>query len=559
MNLPNEGRDDTQDDDTQDGDIQDCDIQEGESGGSVERFAENSEAANATVGNTNGDTRMGNSSRSLIGSRLGDYQVMRKLGRGGMADVYAARQLSLGRDVALKVLRSDYARDNEYVQRFRREARAAAKLNHPNIVQVFDVGSVDSFHYIAQELIDGENLRQSLDRNGVIGLEDAVEVLVGVTAALEVAAEAGITHRDIKPENVMRSARGIIKVADFGLARLGADMDATRSNLTQAGLTLGTPRYMSPEQVQGKSVDVRSDLYSLGVTMYHLLGGRPPFEADDPLALALMHLHETPMPLDRARNSEAASGNPDLPEWLIAVVSRLMNKLPQDRFQSPTELLDAVRNETATSSLGGFGVGTAAATIRLQRAADQSRRFQWRKRLRLVGGIVLPMICAAVAWGWALKVKQKTVTDLLSPDVVSKADTVEEQFLKAMLRNDEAAWRSVGEYFPAEVSATNSAYHAKATLQLARKVSSEGRVREADALLDELLQQASVDRFYQVLALAQRCQLLSQLGRTESLSDVKREFQTAYGELKSSNPGDGRLFDQIVSPGMRLMLGIEDS
>ncbi len=158
-------------------------------------------------------------SGSLIGTRLGDFQIMRKLGRGGMADVYAARQLSLGRDVALKVLRTEYARDKDYVERFRREARAAAKLNHPNIVQVYEVGTVDSQHYISQELIEGDNLRQRLDRYGAITAEEAVEVLVGVAAALEVASEAGITHRDIKPENIMRSTRGIIKVADFGLAQ----------------------------------------------------------------------------------------------------------------------------------------------------------------------------------------------------------------------------------------------------------------------------------------------------------------------------------------------------
>ncbi len=196
---------------------------------------------------------------------------------------------------------------------------------------------------------------KSLERRGSIGLDEAVEVLVGVTSALEVACEAGITHRDIKPENIMRSSRGVIKVADFGLARLGADAGASRADLTQAGLTLGTPRYMSPEQVQGQTVDVRSDLYSLGVSMYHLLSGRPPFEADDPLALAFMHLHETPQPLDRARNLKDADGEPDLPEWLIEVVNRLMNKLPQDRFQSPTELLDAIRNEASTSKSGRFG------------------------------------------------------------------------------------------------------------------------------------------------------------------------------------------------------------
>ncbi|EMI20186.1 serine/threonine protein kinase with PASTA sensor(s), partial [Rhodopirellula maiorica SM1] len=193
-----------------------------------------------------------------------------------MADVYSARHLSLGRDVAIKILRSDFARDKDYVTRFRREAKAAAKLNHPNIVQVYDVGSVDSFHYIAQELVDGENLRSVLSKRGSLTTDEAIDVIVGVASAIEVASEASITHRDIKPENIMRSDRGIVKVADFGLARLGLDVDATRGDLTQAGLTLGTPRYMSPEQVQGHTVDVRSDLYSLGVTMYHLIAGRPP-------------------------------------------------------------------------------------------------------------------------------------------------------------------------------------------------------------------------------------------------------------------------------------------
>ena len=327
------------------------------------------------------------SSASLVGCRLGDYQILRKLGRGGMADVFAARHLTLGREVAIKVLRTEYARDADYVKRFRREARAAAKLNHPNIVQVYDVGSVGTNHFMAQELIDGKNLREHLDRHGTLDEGDAIEVLVGVGSALQVAAEAGITHRDIKPENIMRSSRGIIKVADFGLARLGPDADASRANLTQAGFTLGTPRYMSPEQVQGNQVDARSDLYSLGVTMYHLLAGRPPFEADDPLALAVMHLHDRPTPLDRAR------GKNDLPEWLIAVVNRLMSKLPSDRFQSPSELLDAVNAEASVALAGVYGtVGTAAATVRLQRLTDHAKHRRNAKVRRVVAACLLPLM-----------------------------------------------------------------------------------------------------------------------------------------------------------------------
>lgn len=501
------------------------------------------------------------SSASLIGTRLGDFQVMRKLGRGGMADVYAARQLSLDRDVALKVLRSDFAVDKDYVQRFRREAKAAARLNDANIVQVHDVGNVDALHYIAQELIDGKNLREVLDREGVLGLEDAVEVLVGVASALEAAAEAGITHRDIKPENIMRTSRGVIKVADFGLARLGPDVGTSNANLTQAGLTLGTPRYMSPEQIQGQAVDVRSDLYSLGVSMYHLLSGRPPFEADDPLALAFMHLHETPQPLDRARLKTNAEGEPDLPEWMIAVVSRLMSKLPQDRFQSPTELLDAVRNEAATSNLGGFGVGTAAATIRLQRATDQSSRMRQGRSWRTAALVVLPLCCLAGTWAIASGMKTKRVGEVLRPETVAEAPTVQEQFLNAVVRNDEAGWNAVGEYFQPAENSTNAGYYAKSQLQLASLLQEldEGRLRDADKVLDDLLHHPNVDRVYQVLALAKRYFVLEELGKPKQASESKQELQHLYAELIKNNPGAERLIERVLTNEESVQLGIGDS
>ena len=498
-------------------------------------------------------------SGSLIGSRLGDYQIMRKLGRGGMADVYAARQLSLGRDVALKVLRSEFSRDKDYVERFRREARAAAKLNHPNIVQVYEVGSFDSIFYIAQELIDGGNLRQRLEGQGAIGAEEAIELLVSVASALELAAEAGITHRDIKPENIMRSSRGIIKVADFGLARIHTDMSATQTNLTQAGLTMGTPRYMSPEQVQGHSVDARSDLYSLGVTMYHLLAGRPPFEADDPLALALMQLQETPTPLDRARAKRASGGQPDLPEWLIAVVTRLMNKSPQDRFQSPSELLDAVHNEAAISTISGFGVGTAAATIRLQRAADEARRVIFRRRLRLAVGILLPISLTIYA-GWQFqKMKGPSVSGLLNPETVSAEETVQEQYLKAVDRNDEAGWRSVSEYFPPSKSTTNASYYAKASIQMAAMFVSQGRYQEAESSLAALLRHPTLESVYRTIALARRCMILEQLEQGNQLAEVRRELQSVYRELISENPEGRQFVDRVLTQPEKLLLGLVDS
>jgi len=498
-------------------------------------------------------------SGSLIGSRIGDFQVMRKLGRGGMADVFAARQLSLGRDVALKVLRSEYARDKDYVERFRREARAAAKLNHPNIVQVYEVGSVDSVFYIAQELIDGGNLRQRLEDHGAIGAEEAIELLVSVASALELAAEAGITHRDIKPENIMRSSRGIIKVADFGLARIRTDMSASQTSLTQAGLTLGTPRYMSPEQVQGHPVDARSDLYSLGVTMYHLLAGRPPFEADDPLALALMQLQETPTPLDRARAKRATDGQPDLPEWLIAVVTRLMNKSPQDRFQSPSELLDAVHNEAAISTISGLGVGTAAATIRLQRAADEARRTRLRQRARSLVAVLLPISLTLYA-GWRFQsIAGPSVSGLLNPETVSGEESVQGQYLIAVDRNDEAGWRAVGTYFPAEDSSINAGYHAKSLIQLASMFVTQGRFEEADATLQSLLRHPLIDPVYRTIALARRCVILEEMEKVSEAAEVRRELQSMYSELIAENAEGRQFVDRILTQSEKLLLGLADS
>ena len=483
---------------------------------------------------------------------MGDYQILRKLGRGGMADVFAARHLTLGRDVAIKILRSEYARDTDYVKRFRREARAAAKLNHPNIVQVYDVGSVGTNHFMAQELIDGQNLREHLTRHGSLSEDEAIEVLVGVASALQVAAEAGITHRDIKPENIMRSSRGLIKVADFGLARLGVDADASRADLTQAGFTLGTPRYMSPEQVQGNAVDVRSDLYSLGVSMYHLLAGRPPFEADDPLALAVMHLHDRPQPLDRARGAD------DLPEWLIAVVNRLMSKLPRDRFQSPAELLDAVQSEASISLAGAYGtVGTAAATIRLQRLTDNARRTRNGKLFRWAAAVILPLACVAAVSYAAVLQPRKDIGPLLRPDTVEKADSVQQQFLVAVQRDDEAAWSAVSQYFPRDASPENEAYYFKSLLHLAEAQISVNEWKEAGATLDRVLNDPKADKIYLLLALEKKLRVFENISAGHRARDTKQQLVALYQEVDNNTPGIIRRFNGVVPRDRRVELGLE--
>ena len=203
---------------------------------------------------------------------LGDFRILRRLGRGGMAEVYLAEQTSLKRNVALKVLRDEWVGDETHLSRFAREAKAAAGLNHPNIVQVFAVGEEAGVHFIAQEYVQGRNLREFLTREGIPQLPAALHIIKQVAAALQAAGEAGIVHRDIKPENIMITPKLQVKVTDFGLAQLSESGE--RVNLTQVGITMGTPLYMSPEQVNGKKLDQRSDIYSLFVLLVAQFGWR---------------------------------------------------------------------------------------------------------------------------------------------------------------------------------------------------------------------------------------------------------------------------------------------
>ena len=295
-----------------------------------------------------------NADPELSGQKLGNYQLLRRLGRGGMADVYLAEQLSLRRQVAFKVLKKTLAEDEAYVRRFHHEARAAASLVHANIVQIHEVGCIDGTHFIAQEYVPGQNLKQWLSRHGTADAATAVHVMRQVMAALGRAARHGIIHRDIKPENIMLATTGEVKVADFGLARMVTEGQAV--DLTQVGITMGTPLYMSPEQVEGRGVDPRSDLYSFGVTCYEMLAGRPPFEGDSPLSVAVQHLRAEPTRLEALR--------PDLPEGLCRIVHRLLAKVPDERYATAA---DAMRR-VAHGARGRIG-----AMVSLRRGVGYSR------------------------------------------------------------------------------------------------------------------------------------------------------------------------------------------
>jgi serine/threonine protein kinase/beta-lactam-binding protein with PASTA domain len=264
-------------------------------------------------------------SDTLIGTLFdGRYQVVRKLGAGGMANVYLAEDQELGRRVAIKILNDRFANDDQFIERFRREAKNAAALSHPNIVSIYDRGEAAGTYYIAMEYLDGRSLKELITSRGPAPLNVAIEYARQILSALRFAHRHGIVHRDIKPHNVLVDAEGRVKVTDFGIARAGT------SQMTEAGSIVGTAQYLSPEQARGTGVDQRSDLYSLGIVLYELLTGTLPFNGDTPVEIAMKHLSQTP--------ELPSVSRPELPRELDLVVTRALAKNPDDRYQNADEM-----------------------------------------------------------------------------------------------------------------------------------------------------------------------------------------------------------------------------
>jgi eukaryotic-like serine/threonine-protein kinase len=384
----------------------------------------------------------------LVGKKLKDYYVLRRLGRGAMAEVYLAQQASLNRQVALKVLNAELAHDPTYVQRFQHEARAAAALVHAGIVQIYEVGHEEGVHFIAQEYVPGRNLGEVIKSQGRLAPGVTLDILRQVASALSKAASQGIVHRDIKPENIMLARSGEVKVADFGLARAQGN---DGMNLTQVGVTMGTPLYMSPEQIEGRSLDSRSDIYSLGVTAYHMLSGAPPFEADTPLAVAVQHLNQPPVSLEKRQA--------DVPKSVATVIGRMLEKKPADRFYDPAALLLELHHLAKQGVDQGWAVSAQPwslpemIAIADDRAAATSKLGELMQpksgatRIPKTWIIAAGLACLLVGIGLSYLFRPRPFLSEVQNDLPTRG-TVWAQLYHAKNVNTEAAWQAVETYFP---------------------------------------------------------------------------------------------------------------
>src|SRR5437763_2426118 len=275
---------------------------------------------------------------SLVGRVFSNrYEVVRELAQGGMAEVYLARDQLLDRPVALKALFPEYAREPSFVERFRREAQAAANLNHPNIVAIYDWGQEDGTYFIVMEYVEGRVLRDLIRSEAPLDPNQSAEIAAEIASALGFAHRNGVVHRDVKPGNVLLTRSGNVKVTDFGIARAG-----TNEALTQTGSVMGTATYFSPEQAQGMPVDGRSDVYSLGVVLYEMVTGQPPFAGENPVSVAYRHVSEVP--------ASPSVVNADVPKPFEAIVLHALAKEPDERYASAEDLrTDLIRFRRGTA------------------------------------------------------------------------------------------------------------------------------------------------------------------------------------------------------------------
>ncbi len=436
--------------------------------------------------------------RDLSGTTIGDFQLLRKLGSGGMGEVYLAQQTSLKRTVALKVLRESLMADETARKRFAVEAEAAAKLTHANIVQIYAFEPHEGMSYMALEYVHGMNLRDHIAKKGPASPRFALKIMEQVAGALHHAAEAGIVHRDIKPDNILLTKRGEVKVADFGLARLRIGKS---TNLTQTGVTMGTPLYMSPEQVEDKPLDSRSDLYSFGVTCYFMLTGQPPYRGETALAIAVQHIKGEPEPLEKIR--------PELPADLCRIVQKLMAKDPDNRHQTGRQVLkdihklkaDLINQDNEESAQETPKQVEATVPIaEPQRDGIFKRVFRIETMRRFAvwwfAASLLLGLASGGGYGWFVRAPElrprpgelPQAPPLVDWGAVPKETSAERQYRYASLAtfsgqnaNTEAEWLAVINYWPNEPD-----WVLRAQMQLGKYFLDEHQLDKADRHFGEM-------------------------------------------------------------------------
>ena len=503
-----------------------------------------------------------NEGNDLTNQTIGGYSILHRLGIGGMSEVYLAFQNSLHRHVALKVLRADFVGSEEHEQRFLQEARSVASLIHPNIVQVYDVGKFENTLYIAQEYVPGSNLSSFIQRRGALPVQEAVSILWQATSALQKAASIGLVHRDIKPDNLLLTPDGEVKVADFGLARARGK----NQNLTAVGVALGTPLYMSPEQVQGLTVDSRSDLYSLGATAYHMLSGRPPFSGDTALALAMQHIQAEPVPLGQLR--------PDLPKDLTDIVHRLLKKSPEDRFASAMELArelrsfidnhlegrgdkmvpfsglvidhQAITSSTATEELqvlltGRRSNGLPAAGSAMKKSQSLANPWIW---------LLVPLTLGS-ALSYTLARVDPFSHQPTSTAGVIRESSIERQYALALSENNLKTWTAVFEFFP-PTDALSRSYYLKSQLQIARLRLEGDDFAAAESNLKIVVESPYADEIQRTIAHIELGWIQQRLRRQSVGEEISNEsYNRAIREMSILIPEKQRIIRDALPPKVR--------
>ncbi len=374
--------------------------------------------------------------RSGSARRIGGYELLDELGTGAMGAVFRARQLSLNKIVALKLLLPKFARDRVYAERFMREARAAARLNHPNIILPFDVGCDDGYHWIAMEFVPGINAREKIDQDGPMEVKAAVRICVEVIKALGFAWKHSIIHRDVKPANIMLCDDGRVKLGDLGLARVD-----TGGELTQVGKCIGTPFYMAPEQaIDNRKIDSRCDIYSLGASLYHMVTGTVPYMGNTAAAVLTKHITE-PLPDPREHRS-------DLPEPVVRVIGKMMAKDPDERYATAEEVLDDFKRLLAKKSVSAPALTPTSPTRPSRTKRNRGKTTRTVRRVRresptapIAIGVIAFLALALLAWA-VMRPRREPVRPDPGPDRPPAVATAEELAEEARERKAEARLRS---------------------------------------------------------------------------------------------------------------------